>query len=261
MSSRVIWKLSRGRRDAQRRGDPAASGHALLQHDLTAGVVEVEEAVLGAFIGDGEAAEVAPEAAAGCDVADDQFREKAGPGKIGWQIGFGHGRSLCGGRGRCQKAGRAAPRDTRARPTLWQYESIAFAEAHKPILHLLPAEPARVLDIGAGTGRDAAGFAALGHRVVAVEPTAAMRAHGMRLHPSPAIEWVDDSLPELAVLSARGETFDVVMLTAVWMHLDEAQRERAMPQVAALVRGWADGPVAAAWAGAGGAADVRGERG
>lgn len=117
-----------------------------------------------------------------------------------------------------------------------QYESIAFAEAHKPILHLLPAEPARVLDIGAGTGRDAAGFAALGHSVVAVEPTAAMRAHAMRLHPSPAIEWVDDSLPELAVLSARGESFDVVMLTAVWMHLDEAQRERAMPQVGALVR-------------------------
>ncbi len=117
-----------------------------------------------------------------------------------------------------------------------QYESIAFAEAHKPILHLLPAEPARVLDIGAGTGRDAAGFAALGHRVVAVEPTAAMRAHGMRLHPSPQIEWVDDYLPELAVLSARGETFDVVMLMAVWMHLDEAQRERAMPQVAVLVR-------------------------
>jgi len=117
-----------------------------------------------------------------------------------------------------------------------QYESIAFAEAHKPILHLLPAGPARVLDIGAGTGRDAAGFAELGHSVTAVEPTAAMRAHAMRLHPAAAIEWVDDSLPELAVLSAAGETFDVVMLTAVWMHLDEAQRERAMPQVAALVR-------------------------
>ena len=30
--------------------------------------------------------------------------------------------------------------------------------------------------------------------------------------------------------------FDVVMLTAVWMHLDPAQRQRAMPRVAALLQ-------------------------
>ena len=36
--------------------------------------------------------------------------------------------------------------------------------------------------------------------------------------------------------SELGEQFDVVMLTAVWMHLDEAQRELAMPNVSALVR-------------------------
>ena len=33
-----------------------------------------------------------------------------------------------------------------------------------------------------------------------------------------------------------GERYDVVMLTAVWMHLDQAQRERAMARVAPLVR-------------------------
>jgi protein-L-isoaspartate O-methyltransferase len=32
-----------------------------------------------------------------------------------------------------------------------------------------------VLDIGSGTGRDAAGLAAMGHSVVAVEPTAELR--------------------------------------------------------------------------------------
>lgn len=117
-----------------------------------------------------------------------------------------------------------------------QYESITFAEAHRPYLHLIPTTPSRVLDIGAGTGRDAAALAEIGHRVVAAEPTAEMRAHAMRLHPSPAIEWLDDSLPDLAVLSARGEAFDLVMMTAVWMHLDADQRRRAMPKVAALVR-------------------------
>jgi hypothetical protein len=38
------------------------------------------------------------------------------------------------------------------------------------------------------------------------------------------------------VLHSRGEEFDVVMLTAVFMHLDEEQRRRAMPNLAALMQ-------------------------
>jgi SAM-dependent methyltransferase len=119
---------------------------------------------------------------------------------------------------------------------LKQYESIRFEDAHRQVAHLYPAPSGRVLDIGSGTGRDAAGFAVLGHRVVAVEPTAALRTAAMALHPSPNIEWLDDSLPNLASVIRRNETFDLVMLSAVWMHLDEAQRRRAMPNVACLVK-------------------------
>ncbi len=115
-----------------------------------------------------------------------------------------------------------------------QYESFTFEEAHKGVLKVLPAL-GKVLDIGAGTGRDAAGFAARGHDVLAVEPTPEMRAHGERLHPDPRIEWLDDGLPDLARVRARGESFDIVMLTAVWMHLDDAERKAAMPAVASLV--------------------------
>ena len=50
------------------------------------------------------------------------------------------------------------------------------------------------------------------------------------------ITWIDDSLPDLDRVHARGERYDVVMLTAVWMHLDPGQRERAMARVAPLVR-------------------------
>lgn len=117
-----------------------------------------------------------------------------------------------------------------------RYESIPAAETHKAVLHLIPASPRRILDVGAGTGRDAAWFADLGHRVLAVEPTEAMRSPAMRLHPQPSIEWLDDSLPDLAAVRGRNETFDLIWLSAVWMHFDAAQRRQAMPNLAALLR-------------------------
>jgi len=119
---------------------------------------------------------------------------------------------------------------------LKRYESISFADAHAPVLHLIPPAPCRVLDIGSGTGRDAAGFVTLGHSVGAVEPPEGLRQGAMLLHPSPMIEWLHDSLPRLTAVRVRGEEFDLVMLSAVWMHLDEIQRRLAMPNVAALVR-------------------------
>ena len=104
------------------------------------------------------------------------------------------------------------------------------------MLHLIPTAPCLVLDIGSGTGRDAAALAAMGHRVVAVEPTAEMRMRNAALHPSRQIEWLDDSLPDLTHALGLGKQFDVVMMTTAWMHLDQQQRRRAMPGVASLVR-------------------------
>jgi SAM-dependent methyltransferase len=116
-----------------------------------------------------------------------------------------------------------------------QYESVRFVDVHGPVLHLPPTVPSDVLDIGVGTGRDAAALAGMGHRVVAVEPTAALSARGALLHPSPRIEWIDDYLPHLPRLTRRGDRFDVVMLTAVWIHLDPHQRREAMATVAGLL--------------------------
>ena len=117
-----------------------------------------------------------------------------------------------------------------------RYESIPAAETHKAVAHLIPAVPSRILDIGSGTGRDAAWFAGMGHRVTAVEPTDAMRLPAMALHPSSRIEWLHDSLPELALVQSRGELFDLIWLSAVWMHFDREQRRQAMPKLAALLR-------------------------
>lgn len=116
-----------------------------------------------------------------------------------------------------------------------RYESIAPEDIHAAILHLLPPAPSDILDIGAGSGRDAAWLAARGHRVVAIEPTAALRLRAQQLHRSSAIAFIDDSLPELAVVRRQDRRFALVMMTAVFMHLDADERRRAMPNLAGLI--------------------------
>ncbi|MDK0524503.1 class I SAM-dependent methyltransferase [Streptomyces sp. ML-6] len=116
-----------------------------------------------------------------------------------------------------------------------QYENVTFDEVHREVLHLFPSRPSSVLDVGAGSGRDAAALAARGHRVVAAEPTTELRALGRRLHADHEIEWVDDALPELPELTAQTRRFDLILLTAVWMHLDERQRTSSMARLVGLL--------------------------
>ena len=118
---------------------------------------------------------------------------------------------------------------------LLRYEQLDFASEQASVLDLFPAAPARVVDIGAGTGRDAAWFAEHGYTVVAVEPTRELRDGAIALHPSAHIEWLDDRLPDLPLLLKRHGTYDLVMLNAVWMHLDRTQRIRGMATLARLV--------------------------
>ncbi|MEY9943802.1 HAD superfamily hydrolase (TIGR01509 family) [Kitasatospora sp. GAS1066B] len=142
--------------------------------------------------------------------------------------------ALARGADRGAAAGTAGYQDEAA-VLVEQYESVSFAQVHHGRLHLLPPAPARVLDLGAGSGRDAAALAALGHQVTAVEPTAALRAAGERLHQGAGIRWVDDALPGLPALLAEGARFDLITVIAVWMHLAPAERATAMRTVAGLL--------------------------
>ncbi|WP_323809159.1 class I SAM-dependent methyltransferase [Kitasatospora acidiphila] len=96
-----------------------------------------------------------------------------------------------------------------------------------------PAEGwGRVLDLGAGTGRDAAALAGRGYRVTAAEPVAELRELGRRRHAGVDIEWVAGALPQLPGVTGP---FDLVMGTAVWMHLSPAERARAFERVLELL--------------------------
>ncbi|MEV8319347.1 class I SAM-dependent methyltransferase [Streptomyces sp. NPDC059900] len=113
-----------------------------------------------------------------------------------------------------------------------RYESLTFESVHGEILHLLPTAPVRVADIGAGTGRDAAALAGRGHEVLAVEPVRELRLVAQQLHADAPIAWLEDSLPGLERLEGR---FGLLLLSAVWMHLDASQRTAAMRRLAGLL--------------------------
>jgi SAM-dependent methyltransferase len=103
-----------------------------------------------------------------------------------------------------------------------------------PFVDLLPPSPARILDIGAGTGRDAVWLTKRGYHVTAVEPVAALRDVGMRLHSADPIDWRDGAMPELAISPIPRGGFDMVLLSAVWQHLDDTDRALAMARIADL---------------------------
>ena len=117
-----------------------------------------------------------------------------------------------------------------------RYEARDPAAIHAPWSQYFPEPPAKVLDIGSGTGRDAGWFASLGHLVVAAEPTEALRTRAAKLHISPNITWLDDILPGIPNLLARNESFDLILMHAVWMHLTETDRTEGMANVARLMR-------------------------
>ncbi len=117
-----------------------------------------------------------------------------------------------------------------------QYESVDPAVLHQALIPHLPPAPAAILDVGAGSGRDAAWLANLGHSVLAVEPSATMRAEGQRRHPLPRISWASDTLPGLEAVFRLSTAFDVILLSAVWMHIPPADRPRAFRKLVTLLK-------------------------
>src|ERR1700722_6083065 len=117
-----------------------------------------------------------------------------------------------------------------------RHEPLAPEEVNAWLADILPNQPALVLDVGAGSGRDAAWLASRGHEVIAVEPSEQMRIRGGRLHWADKIRWINDRLPGLENVHRFGISFDVILLNAVWMHLVPANRRRAFRKLVTLLK-------------------------
>lgn len=93
-----------------------------------------------------------------------------------------------------------------------------------------------VLDVGAGVGRDAKYFADKGLDVVAVEPAEKLLSRGKLTTGSLSVRWIADQLPELRQVFALQMQFDLILLSAVWMHIPTTQRERAFRKLTNLMK-------------------------
>ena len=137
---------------------------------------------------------------------------------------------------RADPADPAAWYDARAATLADRYEAVAPERLHGWLDGLFPAARSLVLDVGAGSGRDAAWLAGLGHDVVAAEPSPALRAEAVRRHPDAGVRWVADQLPALPATLRLGLAFDVILLSAVWQHVAPAERPRALRKLLGLLR-------------------------
>ena len=116
-----------------------------------------------------------------------------------------------------------------------QYESVEFSDIYGEWLEHIPNE-GFVLDVGCGTGRDAAFLAEKGLYVTAVEPAAKMLEAAQSEHNHTNITWLNDSLPELQSVFKLQIKYDFILLSAVWMHIAPTQRERALRKLSSLLK-------------------------
>jgi 2-polyprenyl-3-methyl-5-hydroxy-6-metoxy-1,4-benzoquinol methylase len=91
-------------------------------------------------------------------------------------------------------------------------------EIHAHLLDLILHSSGLAIDVGAGSGRDVSWLVSLGYEVVAVESSAGMRREGQARHPNNRIRWLD-RLSNLSETHRLGLSFDLILASAVWMHV------------------------------------------
>ncbi|OJJ15417.1 methyltransferase [marine bacterium AO1-C] len=117
--------------------------------------------------------------------------------------------------------------------------TISFEALHQDFLKFIPEKPSRVLDVGAGIGRDAFELWKMGHQITAVEPLEEFREVGQQLYSSAPIEWIADAFPYLSSLdlSTLGNhtSYDFILASGVWHHLNADEQVNSLHRVSELL--------------------------
>ena len=115
-----------------------------------------------------------------------------------------------------------------------QYDSVSAEDVHAEWRELLAQiTPGQALDVGAGSGRDAKWLAMQGWAVTAIEPALGLREIGKQ-STGPGVLWLASSLPKLIGVTQPLE-FNLILLSAIWMHLQPKERPFAFQRLTELL--------------------------
>ena len=115
-------------------------------------------------------------------------------------------------------------------------QALDFNVVCKDFVRFLPVKNSSILDLGSGAGQNSAALDRLGFNVTAIEPMAAFLNAAINEYINTSIEWLHDSLPNIACLDSHEEKFDFVLIDAVWHHLSEAERIIAASKISTVIK-------------------------
>lgn len=104
-----------------------------------------------------------------------------------------------------------------------QYASVKTENVLPGLKERLPR--LKALDLGCGTGRDALWLAEQGYSVVAADGAAGMIEQARWNNPHERITYMVDLMPEIEAIKSTREKFDVILMSASIMHLDEGDQK------------------------------------
>ena len=116
-----------------------------------------------------------------------------------------------------------------------RYRSLRSEDVFRDVIDHIPTKPAFAADIGSGSGRDTKWLAKLGHTVISVEPSVGLRSKAIADGIPANAVYVDSVLPHLPGLDIFVQRFDLIICSAVWMHLDGEERGVALSRIYQLL--------------------------
>lgn len=115
-------------------------------------------------------------------------------------------------------------------------QSLDFHVVCKDFINFLPFNNSNILDLGSGAGQNSAALEKLGFNVTAIEPMLEFLNAAINTYKSTSIEWLNDSLPDIACLDSHESKFDFVLIDAVWHHLTKEERKKAANKISTVIK-------------------------